>query len=211
MYTEDFFYNNWLQAEKKVTKNKQDILISYNLALENVEDLQYINFSKENLESIDMTKLTSLAGVRNYVFILIYFTEDRFKTFLKTSIENKKIDKNFDFKIYPDNQTKTYENAIVKLKEEIVQIWKSHNLIDINTPSFLDLFLDTKDLNDYLKISDIFNSINLIENYSVIEMTNEYIKVRIKYKGKINNLREKFSENKLSINIKESIWRAKVN
>jgi hypothetical protein len=212
MFTENFFYNNWLKNENEIEiANVEDILISYNLALENIEDLQYINRNKENLELINVNELTSLKDANNYTFLLIYFTDGKFKAYVKTSIANKEIDKSFNLKIFPKNEKKTYEEAIVTLKEEISQIWKSQNLIDINTPSFLDLFLDIKQTNDYLKLVNIFNSIDLIENHSVLEMTNEYIKIRLKYKGKVSKLKEKLMENKINIKIKDNIWRARLN
>ena len=113
-------------------------------------------------------------------------------------------------KIYPKNETKTYEEAIITLKEEISQIWKSQNLIDVRTTSFLDLFLDNKRANNYLNFRNIFDSIDLIENYSVLEMTNDYMKVRLKYKGKINKLRDKLLEKKVDIKIINNTWRVTV-
>jgi len=210
MYSEDFFYNNWLDTEKEIV-NTNDVLISYNLALENIEDLQYINSIKENLEVIDIKKLTSFNDIDNYALLLIYFTEGKFRAFLKTSIENKEIDKSLNLKIYPENKKKMYEVAIETIKEEITQIWKGQNLIDINTPSFLDFFLDITRTNDYLKLRNVFNSIDLIENYSVLEMTNSHIKIRLKYRGKISKLRDKFLENKVNIKITDYVWRAKID
>ena len=210
MFTENFFYNNWVATKDEVSKI-DEALINYNLALENIEDLQYINLNKENLELIDVKKLTSLNDGKNYVFLYIYFTEDELRAYVKTSIENKEIDKNFKLKMYSQNEKKTYEEAIKTIKDEITQIWKSQNLIDVSTPSFVDLVLDIKETNDYLKLSAIFNSIDLIETYSVLEMTNKYLKVRLKYKGKINRLRNKLLENKISIKILDNVWRTRIN
>ena len=210
IYEDNFFYNNWLKSQDK-TKNINDVLISYNLALENIEDLQYINLNKENLELIDIEKITSLQGIRNYAFLVIYFTEGKLRAFVKTYIENKEINKRINLRIYPENVSRTYEDSILTLKEEISQIWKAQNLIDANTPSFLDFFLDVKQMNDYLKLRSIFDSINLIEDYSVIEMTKEYTKIRLKYKGKINKLSNKLLEKKINTKIINNIWRITVN
>ena len=210
IYSDNFFYNNWLNSQGEI-KNTNEILISYNLALENIEDLQYINLNKDNLENLDVKKITSLNNVNNYALLLIYFTEGKFKAYIKTSIKKKKIDKNINLKTYIENEIRTYEDAILTLKEEINQIWKSQNLIDINTPSFLDLFLDVKKINDYLELRSIFDSIDLIENYSVLEMTNYYTKIRLKFKGKINKLRNKLLENNININIVDNIWRITVS
>ena len=133
------------------------------------------------------------------------------RAYVKTYIKKKEIDKSVDLKIYPENDIKTYEEAILTLKEEINQIWKGQNLIDVNTPSFLDLFLDTKQINDYLKLRSVFASINLIEDYSVSETTNDYTKIRLKYRGKLNKLKDKLLEKKIIIKIVDYKWRIKVN
>ena len=74
------------------------------------------------------------------LFYLFILQRINLAAYIKTSIENKEIDKSINLKIYPENKTKTYEEAILTLKDEISQIWKSQNLIDVNTPSFLDLY-----------------------------------------------------------------------
>jgi len=210
IYRDDFFYNNWLKSQNEV-ENINDILITYNLALENIEDLQYINSNKENLDLIEIKKLTSLNNVKNYAFLIIYFTGDKFRAYIKTSIENKEIDKSLNLKIYPKNEVRTYEEAILILKEEINQIWKRQNLIDVNTPAYLDLYLDIRQTNDYLKLKSVFDSIDLIEDYFVLEITNKHTKVRLKYKGKIKKLNNKFLENNININIIDNTWKITVN
>jgi hypothetical protein len=210
IYADNFFYNNWLKSQNEI-QNTNDILISYNLALENIEDLQYINLNKDNLDSIDIKKITSFNETENYALLIIYYTENKFKAYIKTYIEKKEIDKSIDLKIYSTNEKKMYEEAILSLKEEISQIWKGQNLIDVSTPSFLDLYLDVKQTNDYLKLSSIFNSIDVIEDFFVLEMTNDYTKIRLKYKGKINKLSNKLLEKKINTKIINNIWRITVN
>jgi len=210
LYTDNFFYNNWTKTEN-TTEIINNNLIKYNLALENIEDLEYINRNKENLELMNIKKILSFHEEKNHVLLIIYFTEDKFRAYVKTLIENKEIDKNIDLKIYPENEIKSYEEAILTLKEEISQIWKEQNLIDVNTPSFLDFFLETKQINDYLKLRSILDSLDIIENYFVLEMTNEHVKIRLKYKGKVSKIRDKLIGQKISIQITDNIWRLKIN
>ena len=173
--------------------------------------MQYINNNKENLELIDTKKITSLYGEKNYIFLIIYFTEGKFRAYLKTFIENKEIDKNIDLKIFSQNEIKSYKEAILLIKEQINQVWKSQNLIDINTPSFLDFVLETKEINDYLKLKSILDTIDVIDNYNILEMTNKYTKIRIKYKGKISKVKEKLLNKKINIEIVNNIWKARIN
>jgi len=210
LYEENFFYKNWIKTEN-TEEITNDNLINYNLALENIEDLEYINKNKENLELIDVKKITSFDVGKNYALIIIYFTEDKFRAYIKTLIENKEIDKNIDLKIYSESEVRSYEKAISVLKEEINQIWKEQNLIDVNMLSFLDFFLETKKNNDFLKLRSVLDSIDIVENYSVLEMTNEYSKIRLKYKGKINKIKDKLIEQKINIKITDNIWRLRIN
>ena len=207
LYEENFFHKNWIKSEE-IKKNTSEELISYNLALESIEDLEYINNNKENMDLIDIKKINSFNGNINYALVIIYSAEDKFKAFIKTSIKDKNINRNINLSL--DNKNKSYEEAIIILKKEINQIWKEQNLIDVNTPSFLDFFLEIKKIDDYLKLKSILDSIDVIENYSVLEMTNVYSKIRIKYKGKVNKIKDKLSEKKINIKILDNIWKLNI-
>ena len=210
LYQENFFYNNWIKL-KEVKDNKNDKLINYNLVLENVEDLEYINSYKENLDYIDIKKITSFNGAENYALIIIYATDSEYKAYIKTLIKNINVDRSVKLKIIGDNKNKSYDEAITILKEEINQIWKEQNLIDVNTPSFLDFFLETRQINDYLKLKSILDVIDVVENHRVIEMTNEYSKIRIKYKGKVSRIKDKLIEKKINVKIINNTWNLKIN
>jgi hypothetical protein len=210
LYEENFFYKNWSKVEDK-TLNPKDELISYNLALENIEDLEYINNLKEKIDLIDIKKINSFKEAKNYALLTIYSSENKLKAYLKTSIKNKDIDRSIDLNFYPEDKEKSYYKAIKIVKKEINQIWKEQNLIDVNVPSFLDLFLQTEKIDDFLKLKSILKTIDVIENYSVLEMTSEYSKIRIKYKGKINKIKIKLKEKKINIQIVDNVWKLKIN
>ena len=209
LYEENFFYQNWVKPE--TTENEiYDRLINYDLALENIEDLEYISKNKDNLDAIDIKKINSFSSSKNYILLIIYSTENKFKAYIKTFIKNKAFDKNIELKIYQNDKNKTYDSAIKTLKEEINQIWKKQNLIDINTPTFLDFYLKIKENNDYLKLKSILDSIDVIENHSVLEMTNKYSKIRVKYKGKLSKIKDKLTEMKINIKIIDNVWKLEI-
>jgi hypothetical protein len=210
LYNENFFYKNWNEL-KKTSGKTNNKLISYDMALENIEDLKYINEIKENINLIEANKIDSFKDIKNYVLLIIYSSEDKFKAFIKTSIKNKKIDRNIDLNIYPEDINKSNEEAIIAIKKEIIQIWKEQNLIDVNTPSFLDVFLEGKKKEDYLKLKVILDSLDIVDSYSVLEMTNEYSKIRLKYRGKISKIKNKLSEKNIKILITDNVWKLKLN
>ena len=206
IFSDNFFYNEWNKTENG-KKNTEAQLINYNLALENAEDLFYINNNKENLELIDINKLNSLSEEKNKIFLILTLNEDA-KVFIKAYFNEKEVIKNITLN---NNSTDDYNSLIMNVKDLINQIWKEQNLIDINTPAYLDIIFDIKKINDFLKFRTFLDTIDIIDNYSILEITNKYAKIRMKYKGKISNLREKFLNEKININIENNEWSLSFN
>ena len=209
IYSDNFFYNEWNKIENNKTILDSE-LINYNLALENAEDLFYINSFKDNLELIDINKLSSLNKQENKIF-LVFFIEDKVNVFIKAYFNNREIIKNININLNTTNDTDLFKAAIVNVKNQINQIWKEQNLIDINTPSYLDIFFEIKKINDLYNFNTFLDGIDVIENHSILEMTNKYAKVRIRYKGRISNLRDEFSREKIELKIKNNRWRLRLN
>ena len=206
IFSDNFFYNEWNKTEND-KKNTDAQLINYNLALENAEDLFYINNNRENLELIDINKLNSLSEEKNKIFLIFTLNEDT-KVFIKAYFNEKEVIKNITLN---NNSTDDYNSLIMNVKDLINQIWKEQNLIDINTPAYLDIIFDIKKINDFLKFRTFLDTIDIIDNYSILEITNKYAKIRMKYKGKISNLREKFLNEKININIENNEWSLSFN
>jgi hypothetical protein len=206
IFSDNFFYNEWNKT-KNDKKNTEAQLINYNLALENAEDLFYINNNKENLELLDINKLNSLSEEKNKIFLIFTLNEDA-KVFIKAYFDEKEVIKNITLN---NNDTDDYNSLIMNVKDLINQIWKEQNLIDINTPAYLDIIFDIKKINDFLKFRTFLDTIDTIDNYSILEITNKYAKIRMKYKGKISNLRKKFLNEKININIENNEWSLSFN
>lgn len=206
IFSDNIFYNEWNKTENN-KKNTEAQLINYNLALENAEDLFYINNNRENLELIDINKLNSLSEEKNKIFLIFTLNEDT-KVFIKAYFNEKEVIKNITLN---NNSTDDYNSLIMNVKDLINQIWKEQNLIDINTPAYLDIIFDIKKINDFLKFRTFLDTIDIIDNYSILEITNKYAKIRMKYKGKISNLREKFLNEKININIENNEWSLSFN
>ena len=200
LFSENQFYNNWNNFEK-VDDNE---FIDYILPAENIDDIQLIYQNKDKLESFDVKKILSNYNINNYIFLLIKPSENNLNIFLKGSIVGNKIIKNL--KIVKSSDENYYKNSIKKIKMEINEIWKSQNLIDIRTPSFLNISLKLKNKRDLLNIQKTLNKIDLIENYHVIELNNNYAKIKIKYVGQIDKIKNKFKEQGIDVSVKDNNW-----
>ena len=108
------------------------------------------------------------------------------------------------------SEDKRNTHLISLIKGEINELWKLQNLIDLRTPSFLNVKLELNKTDDLLKLQKILMQIDLIENFNVSELNKDYVKIKIKYYGKIDKIIKKFSENNLKTTIKNNQWIFKI-
>ena len=100
---------------------------------------------------------------------------------------------------------------IIRLaKSEIEEIWKSQNIIDVRTPSFINVTLDIDETNDLYKLQNNLSKIDVIDQFNVIELNNEFAKIKIKYFGKIDKIKSKFIEQGIKVIIVNNQWKLKL-
>ena len=83
---------------------------------------------------------------------------------------------------------KSFEKIITESKKELVNILKSENLIDIRTPSFLKVKLGINKNSNLVLFNSKMKNIDLIEKVYVQEFNKDYMNLRLKYLGKIENI-----------------------
>ena len=77
--------------------------------------------------------------------------------------------------------------------------------------TYLHFFLEIEKINDYIKLKSVLDSIDIIEKHDVLEITNKYVKIRNKYKGKIAKVKNKLLKQKINFKITDNVWRLKIN
>ena len=124
------------------------------------------------------------------------------KIYLKTNILGKNIDKNILVDKKDLSEKKYFEKIIIKTGEEIINIVKSQNLIDIRTPSFLNtkLLLDKK--NNLVELNKRLKKIDLIDDVYIQELNKDYVTLKIKYLGKIDKIIRQLKSNKIILKLK---------
>jgi hypothetical protein len=102
------------------------------------------------------------------------------------------------------------EKIITEIKDEIINIVKSQNLVDISTPSFLNAKFLFNKKNNLVDLNYRLKKIDLIENVYVQELNNEYVFLKIKYLGKLDKITQKFEEQLIALKFKENEWNLKI-
>ena len=74
---------------------------------------------------------------------------------------------------------------MIESKKELINLVKSKNLIDIRTPSFLNVRLNLNRKSNLVELNSKLKSIDLIENVYVQEFNKDYMNLKIKYLGRL--------------------------
>ena len=205
IYDNNFFYENWLtnSKEKKIEN------IEYIFPLENLETIETIKKNQLNLSKVNLKDIFDEDTENDKLFIIINYEPKKTKFFIKGVISSKKIIKNFNL---TNNSEDIIEYPIILkfLKKEILELVKSQNIIDIGTPSFLNVNFSFYNQNDLFMFQNILSEVDLIENFNVREFNNKNAFIKIKYFGKINKIKEKLIEKDVDINFVDNHWYARL-
>jgi hypothetical protein len=197
IFNNNFFYNNW-------NKIYESDLIEFILPLENIEIIETINKNIENLINLEIKNLFKEYFNKNLALILI--EDNKEKIYIKTIIQEKNISKNL--KILNQNLSKNqfYKKIITETKKELINIVKMQNQIDIRTPSFLQARLKLSNKTNFVDINSRLKKIDLIENVYVQNFNKDYMRLRIKYLGKLEKIINQLKKNNINLKLENGQW-----
>jgi hypothetical protein len=200
IYTQNYFYENWI-------KDRPDNLIEYILPSENIESIQKINSNKNNIYKLETSDFFKEYENKNVVFAHIEIDKNKTDIFLKTRIEGKKINKNLSIeKKIGVQEENFYKDIILKVDKEIKDLIKSQNLIDVRTPSFLNVKIKLNNKNNLIKFKERLKKIDLINNFYVQQLNKDYVLIKIKYLGKINKIINKLKNENINLIMIAGQW-----
>jgi len=203
IYNQNFFYNKWNSIFNVD-------LIEFILPLENIEIIQNVNKNKNNLLNLNLSTLFTEYFGKNLALVLIEDNnDDKEKIYLKTKILGKNILKNISIKRANLNEEQYYKKIITEVKKELINLVKLHNLIDIRIPSFLNVKLNITKKNNLVELNLRLKKIDLIENIYVQEFNKEFVFLKIKYLGELDNIIRQLENQKIILELINDQWSIK--
>ena len=200
VFNNNFFYKNW-------NKIYEIDLIEFILPLENIETIKKINEQRSNLIDLEIDKLFKEYSIKNLALILIEDnTASNERVYIKTKIQDKNISKSLELKRKNLSTNKFYEKIIIETKKELVDLIKSKNLIDVRTPSFLNIKLNVNKKSNLVVFNSRIKNIDSIENIYVQEFNKEFMNLRIKYLGKLEKLINDFKKENINLQQINEQW-----
>ena len=204
IFNQNFFYEKWNDFE-------DNDLVEFILPFENIEIIQKININKNNLFDVEINTLFLEYSKKNQALLLI---DDKNgiveKIFLRANISGKKINKNFLIKNNFKEKANNYKEIIQRTRNEIIDLVKSQNLIDIKTPSFLNIKLTPNKNNNLAELHKRLNNIGLVDDLYVQEINSEYVLLKIKYLGKLEKIINELKKEKIILKQKNDEWSIKL-
>ena len=184
--------------------------VNFVLPLQNLDD---INFIKENLSKLEETNLSKLVKnyeIKNSTIIILRYNQKKLDVFLKSNLSGIEKFKKIDFKIDNLDNENVRNDIISSLKSYTVELWKEENLIDISTPSFITLNINSKSPKSLKEVLDKIKKINSIDSFSIENFDNNFVRIKIKFFGKIKNLQNNFIENGFEVQFLDDQWNLKI-
>ena len=203
IYNNNYFYENW-------NENLVDDYLQFSLLGESIENIQKINVNKENIYKIDLNNFFKEFEFTNIAFITINLKKNSAEIFLNSRIEGKNIKKNFNIKKDKDKDDDFNNQIILKTSNIIKDLVKKENLIDVKTPSFINVELKMKKNDNLIIFNDKLKRIDLVDSFFVQQFNKDYVLIKIKYLGKIGKIIKKLKEQNIELKMISGEWQLRI-
>ncbi|OUW10878.1 MAG: hypothetical protein CBD26_04125 [Candidatus Pelagibacter sp. TMED166] len=203
IYTKNYFYENWNNEDSKES-------IQYTLPVESVESIQKIKMNKENIYKLNIQDFFKEYNLENMAFIAIEIEDNSAKVFLNSKIEGKKLNKNLLINNTNLRENQFNDKIILEIKNVLKDLIKSQNLIDVRTPSFLNVEIKLNSKDNLVEFNNRLKKIDLIDNFYVQQLNKDFVLVKIKYLGKINKIIKKLKDQNIDLKMKDGQWKINI-
>ena len=185
--------------------------VNFVLPLQNLDDINFIKENLPKLEETDLSRLVDNYNIRNSTVIILRLNQKKLNVFLKSNLSGVKKNKKIDFKIENLENETIRGDIISNLKLYTVELWKEENLIDIAAPSFLTLNVAIKNKDSFKKILDNVKQVNSVDYFFIESFDDSSAKIKVKFYGNVKNLQNNLIENGFEVKFFNEQWNLKLN
>tara|TARA_B100000700_G_scaffold329574_1_gene451798 strand:+ start:2088 stop:3185 length:1098 start_codon:yes stop_codon:yes gene_type:complete len=204
-FNENFFYKSWTKVEI------DNELINYILPLEDLDDISRIVKMKNKIEDLNVEALVNKYDIKNYVFVLMDYKNQKLKIYLKTNFNNNKISKNILYDLKNIEEQSALNSILLDLKLTVTDLWKEENLINLLMPLSIKVTFDHANIKDLDKMRMAFDKINIINSYTLDEFNINSSLYKIYYYGEPKKLRSELSKLGFELRNDQGNWKIYLN
>ena len=184
--------------------------VNFVLPLQNLDDINFIKENLSKLEETDLSRLVDNYNIRNSTVIILRLNQKKLNVFLKSNLSGVKKNKKIDFKIENLENETIRGDIISNLKLYTIELWKEENLIDIAAPSYLTLNVTVKNKDSFKKIIDNIKKVNSVDSFFIESFDDSSAKIKVKFYGKAKSLQNNLVESGFEVEFSNEQWNLKL-
>ena len=201
LFNENPFYKYWNN------NSENQFLLNYILQNEDLDDYKLIRDRIDFIENYDFKEIISKYELNeNFIIFIIFQDKNSLKTFSKFNINSIKSNFKEEFQTFNFNDQKKIIQLIEAMKIKYDDEWKKINLINTSIKLNIQINLDSKNIALINKIEKMFNKIEIIEKFHIINFNNEITSYSILSNSTPDKLTNEFEKLNMKVTIDNNIW-----
>ncbi len=200
-YSNNPFFLNWNLNNKKFYQ------INYVLPNEDIEDFSIIRKNIGDIENYNFNEIFNKYNLKNRILLILINQDNSLKVFSKLNLENNEMYINKNFNDLSLKNLDQINDAILYLKNDYENKWKSLN--KINTSIVLPIRLSV-DSNNFLlsnNLENYLNEVDLISNYKIENFNSRQIIYKIVFNSTPDKFLKIMQNAKFKIDTSKDVWK----
>jgi len=200
-YSNNPFFLNWNLNNEKYHQ------INYVLPNEDIEDFSIIRNNIGDIENYNFNEIFNKYNVKNRILLILLKQDNLVKVFSKLNLENSEMYINKDFKNLNLKNLDEINKAILDLKDDYENKWKSLNKINKSIILSIRLSIDSNNFSLSNNLENYLNEVDLISNYKIENFNSKQIIYKIIFNSTPDKFLKIMENAKFKIDTSKDIWK----
>jgi len=200
-YSNNPFFLNWNLNNEKYHQ------INYVLPNEDIEHFSIIRKNISDIENHNFNEIFNKYNVKNRILLVLLKQENLIKVFSKLNLENSEMYINKDLKNLNVKDLDEINKAILDLKDDYENKWKSLNKINTSIILPIKLSIDSNNFSLSNNLENYLNEVDLISNYKIENFNSKQITYKIIFNSTPDKFLKIMENAKFKIDTSKDIWK----
>ena len=200
-YSNNPFFLNWNLNNEKYHQ------INYVLPNEDIEDFSIIRKNVSDIENYNFNEIFNKYNVKNRILLVLLKQDGLIKVFSKLNLENSEMYINKELKNLNFKDLDQINKAILDLKDDYENKWKSLNKINTSIILPIRLSIDSNNFTLSNNLENYLNEVDLISNYKIENFNSKQIIYKIIFNSTPDKFLKIMESAKFKIDTSKDIWK----
>lgn len=200
-YSNNPFFLNWNLNNEKYHQ------INYVLPNEDIEDFSIIRKNVSDIENYNFNEIFNKYNVKNRILLVLLKQDNLIKVFSKLNLENSEMYINKELKNLNFKDLDQINKAILGLKDDYENKWKSLNKINTSIILPIRLSIDSNNFTLSNNLENYLNEVDLISNYKIENFNSKQIIYKIIFNSTPDKFLKIMESAKFKIDTSKDIWK----